>query len=100
MRWEDGLIMAMAALGTVLLPEAPPYHAGMFMMPAGEGRMAVGDPSLGRALFAAGVALSGRMLILRGQRRRVLTPWPERARSMGMRSSASRQRLTRISGRT
>lgn len=34
----------------VLLDEAPPYHAGMYMMPAGEGRMIVGDP-----LLAAGV---------------------------------------------
>lgn len=34
----------------VLLDEAPPYHAGMYMMPAGERRMIVGDPSL-----AAGV---------------------------------------------
>ena len=31
----------------VLLDEAPPYHAGMFMMTAGDGVVIVGDPSLG-----------------------------------------------------
>jgi len=31
----------------VLLDEAPPYHAGMFMMAAGDGVMLVGDPKLG-----------------------------------------------------
>jgi hypothetical protein len=37
----------------VLVEEGPDHHAGMFMMAAGEGRMVVGDPSLGRALFDA-----------------------------------------------
>jgi len=35
----------------VLLDEAPPYHAGMFMMAAGDGVMLVGDPSLGREIL-------------------------------------------------
>jgi hypothetical protein len=30
----------------VLLHDAPPYHAGMYMMPIGRRRMLVGDPSL------------------------------------------------------
>jgi hypothetical protein len=40
------------ALGrrVILLDSAPPYHAGMYMMPIGQNRMLVGDPSL-----AAGV---------------------------------------------
>lgn len=36
-------------LRVVLLAEAPPHHAGMFMMCAGEGRVLVGDPSLARS---------------------------------------------------
>ena len=35
----------------VLLDEAPPYHAGMFMMTAGDGVMLVGDPSLGTEIL-------------------------------------------------
>ena len=36
----------------VLLDRAPPHHAGMYMMPAGDGVMLVGDPQLGRATLA------------------------------------------------
>ena len=35
----------------ILLDEAPPHHAGMFMMPIGNRRMLVGDPGLGRQLL-------------------------------------------------
>ena len=35
----------------VLLDEAPPYHAGMFMMTAGDGVMIVGDPSVGTEIL-------------------------------------------------
>jgi len=38
----------------VLLAEAPPHHAGMYMMPVGDGRMMIGDPRL--ALEAMGEA--------------------------------------------
>ena len=34
----------------VLLDDAPPHHAGMFMMPAGDRAAIVGDPSLAAAL--------------------------------------------------
>ncbi|MBN1515297.1 hypothetical protein JXA32_01885 [Candidatus Sumerlaeota bacterium] len=34
-----------------LLPDAPPHHAGMFMMLAGDDTVAVGDPSLAQALI-------------------------------------------------
>lgn len=34
----------------VLLDEAPDHHAGMFMMPVGDGRVLVGDPSRARPL--------------------------------------------------
>jgi hypothetical protein len=41
----------------VLLDQAPPHHAGMFMMTAGRGVMLVGDPNLGRdVLGPAGLA--------------------------------------------
>ena len=36
----------------VLLDQAPPHHAGMFMMTAGDGVMLVGDPGLGRQVLA------------------------------------------------
>jgi hypothetical protein len=35
----------------ILLDDAPPHHAGMFMMAAGDGRIVVGDPSLARSLL-------------------------------------------------
>ena len=35
----------------VLLPDAPPYHAGMFMMVAGDNTVLVGDPSLAKPLL-------------------------------------------------
>ena len=35
----------------VLLTDAPPHHAGMFMMTAGNRTVVVGDPEMGRALF-------------------------------------------------
>jgi hypothetical protein len=35
----------------VLLPDAPPHHAGMFMMVAGDNTVLVGDPSLAKALL-------------------------------------------------
>ncbi|MBS3821260.1 MAG: hypothetical protein KGY81_05805, partial [Phycisphaerae bacterium] len=35
----------------VLLDRAPPYHAGMYMMPAGAGRVVVGDPSLAEGVL-------------------------------------------------
>ena len=35
----------------VLLDEAPPHHAGMFLMPIGGRRVLVGDPSLAKPLF-------------------------------------------------
>jgi len=38
----------------VLLREAPPHHAGMFMMPAGNRTVLVGDPSLARPVLPAG----------------------------------------------
>jgi hypothetical protein len=34
----------------VLMENGPDHHAGMYMMAAGEGRMIVGDPSLGKGL--------------------------------------------------
>ena len=37
----------------VLMDDAPDHHAGMFMMAAGNGRMVVGDPSLGSRLFTS-----------------------------------------------
>ena len=37
----------------ILMDDAPDHHAGMYMMAAGNGRMLVGDPSLGAALLAA-----------------------------------------------
>lgn len=37
----------------VMLREAPPHHAGMFMMLLGQRRALVGDPSLGRAHWSA-----------------------------------------------
>jgi len=36
----------------ILLDDAPPHHAGMYMMAAGQKRMVVGDPGLGRQFFA------------------------------------------------
>lgn len=51
---RDRLAEALAATvgrRVVLLDRAPPYHAGMYMMPAGERRIVVGDPSLARDLL-------------------------------------------------
>jgi agmatine/peptidylarginine deiminase len=36
----------------VLMDDAPDHHAGMYMMAVGDGRMLVGDPSLGLPLLA------------------------------------------------
>jgi hypothetical protein len=36
-----------------VMDDAPDHHAGMYMMAAGDGRMIVGDPSLGASLLAA-----------------------------------------------
>lgn len=52
---REGLAEALAAAlrrRVVLLDRAPPYHAGMYMMPAGERRVVVGDPSLARGLLS------------------------------------------------
>ena len=38
----------------VLLADAPPHHAGMFMMTAGNRTVVVGDPEMGQALFENG----------------------------------------------
>jgi hypothetical protein len=37
----------------ILMDDAPDHHAGMYMMAAGDGRMLVGDPSLGNPLLSA-----------------------------------------------
>ena len=52
---REALVAALGkALGRtiVLLEKAPPHHAGMFMMPIGEGRVMVGDPSLAQPLMS------------------------------------------------
>lgn len=56
---RDGLA---AVLGrrVVLLEEAPPHHAGMFLMLAGEGRAVVGDPAMARRLLEAVARSRGR----------------------------------------
>ena len=50
---EDLIAALRKVLGRdiVLLDEAPPHHAGMFMMPIGDGRVMVGDPSLAQPLM-------------------------------------------------
>lgn len=35
---------------TIILPESPPHHAGMFMMMIGSGRVLVGDPLLAKKI--------------------------------------------------
>lgn len=45
------LLAAILKRKIVLLPEAPPHHAGMFMMLAGNRTALVGDPSLARRLL-------------------------------------------------
>ncbi len=56
---EDALHDALTrALGrdVLLLDRAPPHHAGMFMMPAGDDVMLVGDPSLAAGLLGSGAS--------------------------------------------
>ena len=53
----------------ILLADAPDHHVGMFMMAAGDGRVVVGDPSLGKSLFEP-MELPGGADFSRGTQRR------------------------------
>jgi len=48
---------ALCGRPVLLLEQAPPHHAGMFLMLAGKRTALVGDPSLARALVDAGTAM-------------------------------------------
>jgi hypothetical protein len=57
----ESLLTRLLGKRAIVLDDAPPHHAGMFMMAAGNGFMLVGDPSLGKKLYEASEAM-GRLI--------------------------------------